>query len=706
MDRKSQSVLIFLLFLSGALTSAQVQPKVIVSPEERSRAEINALTDCGVKGDGVSDDGPALQHCIAAHPSRTILFPKSSANGDCDYKLSQTLSFDAYSTALAGVGGTTNSNTTLCWTTDVTGINITGGQGQALHNLNLRGNSSFNPLKTETYSAGTADGLQVNGGQVSLRDVFVSGFSRHGVNVDSTLGGQADIWLFENVRSEANRGDGFHFSGQDANAGLCLICISRLNQGWGFYNDAVIPSTYVAPLTDGNHNDPTRPKQTVPIEQITVANRVATVTTTTPHQAIAGDWGVIQGCPKFTNKWAIFSAPTSNTVQFNTTNADGTYCDPRTATFGIQAGAHVWASGRVVNDAITQNGSYNLTSVTAHWTQSDYGTLVCVEGAGPSGRELCSTIKLTTGNIAILADAASNNVQAARARIVRNGGAYNAKTSTFIQSYTEGDQEGLSQLMNSSTFGANWGVGANPEIDNFILSNGVATPLKFTRRNALGGYGHSIFQAGRAYGSGSIARDPSYEGFWNVQETDNLGTILAALSFRHTNVTGTSASGWNCFTEDPKSDGSALGMSSICLPDKKTEIAMNEVSMPTQLPMFPAGGFLVKGKGVQDTATKTSGLRQIRYDTTDAPKTCNLGDIFYKVSPTSGSYIGWVCPVANTAVPFGEVSSSKESAFGEKVPTPRNAHSECNLGQWAADTSYYYVCTAKDTWRRAALNAW
>ena len=186
----------------------------------------------------MSDDGPALQECIATHPGRTILFPKSQKSGDCDYKLSQTLSFDAYSTALMGVGATANNNTTLCWNTDVTGINITGGQGQTLHNLNLRGNSDFNPAKPETYTRGPADGVRVNGGQVSLRDVYISNFSRHGVNVDSTLGGQADIWAFENVRAEHNRGDGFDFSGQDANAGLCLLCISRLNQGWGFFDDA------------------------------------------------------------------------------------------------------------------------------------------------------------------------------------------------------------------------------------------------------------------------------------------------------------------------------------------------------------------------------------------------------------------------------------------------------------------------------------
>ena len=70
--------LVFMLsFCAGVWSFAQIQQKMPIRPEERSKAQINVLTDCGAKGDGVSDDGPALQECIATHPGRTILFPKS-----------------------------------------------------------------------------------------------------------------------------------------------------------------------------------------------------------------------------------------------------------------------------------------------------------------------------------------------------------------------------------------------------------------------------------------------------------------------------------------------------------------------------------------------------------------------------------------------------------------------------------------------------
>ncbi len=459
---KTPSSLAFLLIaFLGSLAVAQAQQpqNVMASAEERSKAEINVLTDCGARGDGTSDDSLVLQQCINAHPGKTIAFPRTRNKGTCDYELSQTLSVNASSTALVGVGGTTFNNTVLCWNTDVTGIGLSGGAGQAVRNLNLRGNSYFNAADTSTYPVGTSDGVRVNAGQASLRDVFVISFSRHGVNVDSTHGGEADLWLFDNVRVDHNRGDGFHFIGLDANGGLCLMCYARFNQGWGFFNHAVIPSTYVAPITDSNHNDPTKPERTVPIRRITVTNGVATVTTTAPHQTIAGDWGVFLECPNFPIKAAVLSVPGPTTLQVATNLPDGVYCDTGSATYGFKAGARIWALGRTVNDATIKAGSNFVTSVLAHWTANDYGTLVCIEQAGLDGKEFCSTVKFISGNSAMLVDTASRNVLGGRARIVTNGGPYNAGNSTFVQSYSEGNQEGNSQFIGSLTLGADLGNG-------------------------------------------------------------------------------------------------------------------------------------------------------------------------------------------------------------------------------------------------------
>jgi len=133
---------------------------------------------------------------------------------------------------------------------------------------------------------------------------------------------------------------------------------------------------------------------------------------------------------------------------------------------------------------------------------------------------------------------------------------------------------------------------------------------------------------------------------------------------------------------------------------------MENKPLQTHMLMFPAGGFWVQGSGVQDTTTTTTGLRQIRYDLDEPPKSCNAGDIFYKTSPASGSYIGWVCPTEDTPLPFGGIGSFRNSEFGEKVAVPKSSTSPCNSGQWAADSSFYYVCTQQNVWRRAALSAW
>lgn len=46
------------------------------------------------------------------------------------------------------------------------------------------------------------------------------------------------------------------------------------------------------------------------------------------------------------------------------------------------------------------------------------------------------------------------------------------------------------------------------------------------------------------------------------------------------------------------------------------------------------------------------------------------------------------------------------SPVGVKVAVPATATSAGVPGQWAADASYHYVCTATNTWRRAALSTW
>lgn len=58
-------------------------------------------------------------------------------------------------------------------------------------------------------------------------------------------------------------------------------------------------------------------------------------------------------------------------------------------------------------------------------------------------------------------------------------------------------------------------------------------------------------------------------------------------------------------------------------------------------------------------------------------------------------------------VPKGSgVVQANGNPVGVKVSVPASATATGVLGQWAADSSYVYICTATDTWKRAAIAAW
>lgn len=52
------------------------------------------------------------------------------------------------------------------------------------------------------------------------------------------------------------------------------------------------------------------------------------------------------------------------------------------------------------------------------------------------------------------------------------------------------------------------------------------------------------------------------------------------------------------------------------------------------------------------------------------------------------------------------VVSVEGNPLGVKVAVPATATSTGVVGQWAADASWLYICTAASTWRRVAIAAW
>ena len=72
-----------------------------------------------------------------------------------------------------------------------------------------------------------------------------------------------------------------------------------------------------------------------------------------------------------------------------------------------------------------------------------------------------------------------------------------------------------------------------------------------------------------------------------------------------------------------------------------------------------------------------------------------------------GTYIelGHASDTTITRTAAGAISVDG-NPVGIKVPVPANSSSEGIPGQWAADSSHIYVCTATNTWRRVATEVW
>lgn len=50
--------------------------------------------------------------------------------------------------------------------------------------------------------------------------------------------------------------------------------------------------------------------------------------------------------------------------------------------------------------------------------------------------------------------------------------------------------------------------------------------------------------------------------------------------------------------------------------------------------------------------------------------------------------------------------SVDQAVIGLRGAAPASSGAICTVGQWALDTSYYYLCVATNTWKRAALASW
>lgn len=210
----------------------------------------------GAIGDGKVDDSVAFQRAIAtALPGEAV-----GLTGGKSYRLTRSLVF----TRPLVINGGTKEHTRLLFD-DGTYAQL-GGIAAAIilpheRGRGMTGGATARRTALSGFTVawiGTQE-TSLNGiliaTPVYLDQIDVVSFPGDGFRVEAeskTIGGNANGSSFINCSAQGNRGNGFVFSGNDANA--CLLLASRAfdNHKAGFYDGSLLGNTYVSAEVDGN----------------------------------------------------------------------------------------------------------------------------------------------------------------------------------------------------------------------------------------------------------------------------------------------------------------------------------------------------------------------------------------------------------------------------------------------------------------------
>jgi hypothetical protein len=331
---------------------------------------VNAVVDCGLVGDGVTNDGPALQACINAHPGQHVLLPKmASTPSGTDYFIGSAITLNGNGMTIEGEGGGYAGGTTLQFPAGTKGfiVNNATCQGCSIRNLNLIGGSPFTttsknqcviPSTMEGASGSvtgtsTDDAIQVGADFTRLENLYINSWGRHGVYFTGgdIAGTFADDVSVNNVISYGNRGDGFYGHGGDFNAGHFTEAIAYNNQFWGIHDSGFLGNTWAQPQVTGNHQDNSGAAGSTTAVSISRSSSVVTVANFTAHGLVVGNAIVISGSSDATynGTWFVASVVDANTITFS--NGAG-------ATSGVTANARISTCTEAWTASGLDGGSY------------------------------------------------------------------------------------------------------------------------------------------------------------------------------------------------------------------------------------------------------------------------------------------------------------------------------------------------------------
>lgn len=183
----------------------------------------------GAVGDGATDDTAAIQAAInaAAAVGGTVFIPASAG----PYLHAGLTVYSGMSIVGSGMTQSAGVGSELKLTTDAAHAIYGADVAQfGMRNLNVTGVAGS--------VLGTKDGifLEKIGGNalanICIENVFLNGFSRHGVHVDDPIAS-----VFSNVRSQTNGGWGFYLNGGTSLA--LLACYANSSKAGGYYLDNI-----------------------------------------------------------------------------------------------------------------------------------------------------------------------------------------------------------------------------------------------------------------------------------------------------------------------------------------------------------------------------------------------------------------------------------------------------------------------------------
>ena len=360
----------------------------------QSHAIVDVVRDCGAAGDGVTNDGPAIQACIDANQGKTIQFPQTRPPGSCSYQVTTaagTSGNDKFGLIMNGHGqrltgdthgqgiGSVGNGVTICFAAGLTGIMVPnshsiagvpagngGCQGCSIENLMLRGSEPFtsaDPLTgilpgvgntSVSYGTSTgtsqADGVRCAGTYCTVQNVGVQRFGRHGIYLDgnSAGGSFADSSSVADVVSNSNRGSGLFNRGSDSNATVVRGLKCTGNQLWCIENYSFLGSTFIGGTAHSQHVDAGGAVSSFNISSVSRSSNLVTAVLATPPNFAAGNAVVVAGVTDSGFNGTFFAASVNGTTVTWAQTAANASSGSGTVTNASLA--QVWA--KAANDAM------------------------------------------------------------------------------------------------------------------------------------------------------------------------------------------------------------------------------------------------------------------------------------------------------------------------------------------------------------------